>query len=289
MEARNRKPGSVRLNDMQYDEMERLGFTSESAYVKYKMEQGQSKLEVLKAPLENNAVRTLPVVSEKNSNTSVVEDQLTIQRLAIENRKLQEKLEEVSRNNQDTLNGVHHKVHTMLQEELQKRDFERLKDSFATSNKKIEQLQKNLHESKKEMEAKQEEIEALVKKLGLVELGKALLPGAISGLAKQYPNQMKGIAGTLGRLGLNHTGADENVHEEQNHLLQILNYLQGVFTEEQFEQVVQLMMELGEQIKEDTQLIQKIEYYLNQLKQSTEAKHHSNLTSETTANNDQIE
>ncbi|WP_271784898.1 hypothetical protein [Aquimarina algiphila] len=205
MEARHRKPGSVRLNDTQYAEMERMGFESESAYVKYKMEQGQSKLEVLKTPLPDNQVRSLPIVNKKGFRNEMVEDQLTIQRLSIENRKLQERLEEISKNNEETLNGVHHKVHSLLQEELQKRDFEELKKSYAMRSDKIKELEKNLSEAKKETEAKQQEIEALVKKLGFVELGKALLPGAISGLAKQYPKQMQGIAGTLGRLGISDT------------------------------------------------------------------------------------
>ncbi len=271
MEVRHKKPGSVRLNDRQYQEMEQLGFQSESAYVKYKMEQGQSKLEVLKSPSEN-VVRTLPVVSEKRSHPGVMEDQLTIQRLTLENRKLQEKLEEVSKHSEETLSGVHHKVHSMLQEELQKRDYENLKEAFVKSETKIEQLQKSLHESKKETEAKQQEIEALVKKLGFVELGKALLPGAISGLAKQYPKQMQGIAGTLGSLGLSHHIADEHIdeaHKDNEHLLHILHYLKEVCTEEQFEQLIALMMEIAEQIKQDNKLIQKIGYYLNQLKNDT--------------------
>ncbi|TSE06953.1 hypothetical protein [Aquimarina algiphila] len=273
MEARHRKPGSVRLNDTQYAEMERMGFESESAYVKYKMEQGQSKLEVLKTPSpEHNSVRTLPVVNERKPHTNVVEDQLTIQRLSIENQKLQERLEEISKNNQETLNGVHHKVHSLLQEELQKRDFEELKKSYAMRSDKIKELEKNLSEAKKETEAKQEEIEALVKKLGFVELGKALLPGAISGLAKQYPKQMQGIAGTLGRLGLNETDRNINDSEENDYLLQVLEHLSELFTEEQFEQVIQLMIQLGEQIKEDDNLIQKIGYYLNQLQQKKEQR-----------------
>ncbi|WP_282088285.1 hypothetical protein [Aquimarina algiphila] len=235
------------------------------------MEQGQSKLEVLKRPsLENNIVRKLPVVNERKPHTNVVEDQLTIQRLSIENQKLQERLEEISKNNQETLNGVHHKVHSLLQEELQKRDFEELKKAYAMRSDKIKELEKSLSESKKETEAKQEEIEALVKKLGFVELGKALLPGAISGLAKQYPKQMQGIAGTLGRLGIPDTADIKN--EDQQHLLQIAEYLQELFTEEQFEQVVQLMIQLGEQIKEDQGLIQKLVYYLNQLQQKKEQR-----------------
>ncbi len=267
MEAKHRKPGSVRLNDAQYAEMDRLGFDNESAFVKYKMEQGQSKLEVLKKPVHEDAVRQLPLAGIMDHDNPSIKDQLTIQRLSMENRKLQDKLEEISRNNEDTLNGVHHKVHSLLQEELQKRDFEALKKSHSESEKHVEQLEKDLAKAKKETEAKQQEIEALVKKLGFVELGKALLPGAISGLAKQYPKQMQGIAGTLGRLGLSATGTAENeMDKEEDQLLQILNYLREIFTEAQFEQVIQLMIQLGEQLKDDQRLIQKIEYYLNQLK-----------------------
>jgi len=265
MEARNRKPGSVRLNEEQYEEMERLGFNNESAYVKYKMQQGQSKLEVLKTAAGKDTVRQLPGISRQLD--SEIADQLTIQRLSIENRKLQEKLEEISKNSQETLNGVHHKVHTMLQEELQKRDFEGLKVSFAKSKKEIEKLEKDLNTAKKETETKQEEIESLVKKLGFVELGKALLPGAISGLAKQYPNQMKGIAGTLGRLGISDAPETSTQDDDREYGLQILEHLGAVFTEEQFEHVLQLMLQLGDQIKDDAGLIQKIAYYLNQLKE----------------------
>ncbi|WP_299432093.1 hypothetical protein [uncultured Aquimarina sp.] len=267
MEARNRKPGSVRLNEEQYAEMDRLGFSSESAYVKYKMEQGQSRLDTLKIPTTKSNVKMLPASHQKLSGTPAVEDQLTIQRLSMENRKLQEKLEEISKSNEEALNGVHHKVHHMLQEELQKRDFESLKKSYAQSESQIRKLEEELDKSKKETDAKQEEIEDLVKKLGFVELGKALLPGAISGLAKQYPNQMKGIAGTLGRLGISDTPENIENGDDKEYLLQILEHLSEVFTEEQFEQVLQLMLQLGDQIKDDGGLIQKIAYYLNQLKE----------------------
>ena len=37
IEERQRKPGSVRLTDEQYQEMERLGIDNESAYVKHKL------------------------------------------------------------------------------------------------------------------------------------------------------------------------------------------------------------------------------------------------------------
>ncbi|MBQ0733929.1 hypothetical protein J9332_06380 [Aquimarina celericrescens] len=265
MEARQRKPGSVRLTDEQYQEMDRLGIDNESAYVKYKLSTAQSKLAVLKPEPQESQVKTLPAVPNRANDLPQVEDKLTIQRLVLENQNLKNKLEEISESNQQTLSGVNQKVHAMLQDELMKRDFEAQKKQSTQQEKEIKTLEEKLEKSKKETEAKQEEIEALVKKLGLVELGKALLPGAISGLAKQYPNQMKGIAGTLGSIGLSHDVADEN-EEDKEYLLQILNHFTEVFTEEQFEQVMQLMVQLGERIKEDQQILQKVTYYVQQLK-----------------------
>ncbi|WP_149625777.1 hypothetical protein [Aquimarina sp. RZ0] len=269
MEASDRQTGSVRINKEMRVEMNALGISNATEYIRYKMEQGASKQKALKTLPEKDTVRQLPVLETLKNVDPQLKDQLTIQRLSLENRGLQKKLEEITRSNEDTLNGVHHKVHSMLQEELQKRDFEALKKLNTEQKKELEELQKRLDESKKETNTKQEEIEALVKKLGFVELGKALLPGAISGLAKQYPNQMKGIAGTLGRLGLNDAPENQmdDANEQEEHLLQIMNYLQEVFTEEQFEQAIQLMIQLGDQIKEDQGLIQKITYYLNQLKE----------------------
>ncbi|WP_271729105.1 hypothetical protein [Aquimarina algiphila] len=85
---------------------------------------------------------------------------------------------------------MNHRVHSLLQEELQKRDFETLKKENAQYASQIKNLEDTLKKNEQETQDKQKEIEALVKKLGFVELGKALLPGAISGLAKQYPKQM---------------------------------------------------------------------------------------------------
>lgn len=271
MGAKRNGTGSVRLDNNQLMEMEQLGIENESAYVRYKMAEGQSKLDVLKPEVTNSAVHTLPATREKTTQISAIDDKLTIQRLAMENSQLQEKLEAIDRTNRETLNGVSTQVHTMLQEELRKRDFETLTKEHALRADDIKRLNEALETSKKEIETKQTEIEALVKKLGFVELGKALLPGAISGLAKQYPKQMQGIAGTLGRLGLSGSNGsdatDEISKDEQQQLLQIAKYLKELFTEEQFEQVVQLMVQLGDHIKEDTHLIQKIGYYLNQLKE----------------------
>jgi len=271
MEARQRKPGSVRLTNEQYQEMDRLGIDTESAYVKYKLSTAQSKLAVLKPSDDDSQIKTLAMVPENANPLPQVEDKLTIQRLVLENQSLKNKLDEVSESNQQTLSGVNQRVHSLLQDELMKRDFETLKKEHSQRERQIKKLEEELDNSKKEKEAKQEEIETLVKKLGLVELGKALLPGAISGLAKQYPTQMKGIAGTLGSLGLSAAGTANNELDEDNqHLLQILNHLSEMFTEEQFEQLIQLMIQLAEQIKEDDRLLQKIQYYVQQLQQKKE-------------------
>ena len=48
IEERQRKPGSVRLTDEQYQEMERLGIDNESAYVKHKLNGAQQHLQVLR-------------------------------------------------------------------------------------------------------------------------------------------------------------------------------------------------------------------------------------------------
>ena len=264
MEAKRRNPGSVRLTDAQYEEMDRLGFTSESAYVRHKMQQAETKLEVLKTTQDKSVVRQLSIPGISGVGNPNIEDQLTIQRLAIENRKLQEQLEQATQSQQEALNGVHHKVHSMLQEELQKRDYEELKKTYAASESQLKKLKENLEETQKENEA-------LVKKLSFVELGKALLPGAITGLAKQYPKQMKGIAGTLGSLGMSDATENGNTSEEENYLLQVIEHLGELFTDEQFEQVLQLMFQLAEQLKDDQGLLQKIAYYLNQLKRKTEA------------------
>ncbi|UZO81376.1 hypothetical protein NBT05_02620 [Aquimarina sp. ERC-38] len=244
------------------------------------MREGTSKLKELQATANQDGVRHLPVATPPNPSDPQLKDQLTIQRLSLENRQLQEKLERASKSNEEALNGVQLQVHSLLQEELQKRDYQQLKESHAKGQKEIEQLQKGVEQAKKENEEKQKEIENLVKKLGFVELGKALLPGAISGLAKQYPNQMKGVAGTLGRLGLNETGAPGN-SEDGDYLLQILNHLQEVFTEEQFEQVIQLLIQLGEQVREDSSLISKIKYFLSQSTHSPKGEQASPHLNET--------
>ena len=108
MEAKRRNPGSVRLTDAQYEEMDQLGFTSESAYVRHKMQQAETKLEVLKTTQDKNAVRQLSIPGISGIGNPNIEDQLTIQRLAIENKKLQEQLEQVTQSQQEALNGVQH-------------------------------------------------------------------------------------------------------------------------------------------------------------------------------------
>ncbi|WP_062056001.1 hypothetical protein [Aquimarina longa] len=263
---RHKKPGSVRLKDKHYQEMDTLGISNESAYLKYKLQQGASHLEVVQPDSSEQQTQLFPVVESDTSVT--LKDQLTIQRLSMENQKLQEKLEEINKHNRETLNGINNQVHTLLQQELEKRDFETLKKEYTQQEKRVEQLEETLEKSKKETQEKQQEIEALVKKLGLVELGKALLPGAISGLAKQYPKQMKGIAGTLGRLGLSDVeNTSDTADQDSTHLLQIMEYIQQLYTEEQFEQALQLLLHIGEQIKYDTTLIEKTVYYIDQVLQ----------------------
>ena len=278
METKAKRPGSVRLNNEQYEEMKRLGFTNESTYVKFKMEQGEVKLEALKHAEQHKQNAPAPVANE-----DTLQDRLTIQRLTMENAKLLEKIDQLSTHQQETLQGVPQQVHTMLQEELQKRDFERLKELDQQQKKQLEKLERSLEKQQTEAEEKQKEIEELVKKLGFVELGKALLPSAISGLAKQYPTQMKGIAGTLGRLGIGEgTGTEEQpLDEQQEQLNHICTYLQEVTTPEQYQQLMQLLFHLGEQLQVDEELLSKIAYYMQQLQRKRKAQEMKNKNSTT--------
>lgn len=284
MEAeRIRKPGSVRLTEEQYAEMEILGLENESAYVKYKLNGAQKHLQVLRNSAEfgtqlNNhknespdylSVKTTPEpLEDKPSYAKAVEDKLALQKLSMENEQLKQKLEEISRSKEESLNGIHNQVEGLLKDELLKRDFEMAKKENASLQKELEKLEKELEKSEETIEEKSSEIEELVKKLGLVELGKVLLPGAISGLASKYPKEMQGLATTLGSL----SGEDvkqllpaASLSEEQQNLLNIAEYFRELFNDEQFEQVIQLISQLGEQIKEDDTMINKVIYYLNQM------------------------
>jgi hypothetical protein len=275
MEAdRIRRPGSVRLTDEQYEEMEALGLENESAYVKYKLSGAQKHLQVLR----DNPTR----VSEEKPDTAPVkatgeslEDKLALQKLTMENEQLKQKLEEISRSRDESLNGIHNQVEGLLKDELLKRDFDALKKENAGLLKDIEKLEKELEKSEEALEEKCDEIEELVKKLSLVELGKVLLPGAINGLASKYPKEMQGLATTLGSL----SGEDvkqllpaANLSEEQQNLLNISEYFRELFDDEQFEQVVQMVSQLGEQVKEDATLVTKVIYYLNQMKKIRKSK-----------------
>ena len=263
MEERHRKPGSVRLSDEQYEEMERLGIDSESAYVKYKLNGAQQHLQVLRNEEQTQVsapVEQVPIQS--------FEDKLALQKLAIENEQLKNKLEEVSASKEETLSGIHDQVSGMLRDELLKRDFEDLKKDVATKDKEINKLERELEKATAQIEDKESEIEELVKKLGLVELGKALLPGAVSGLAKKYPKEMQGLAATLGELSGEEPGqlpAAGQLSEEQQNLLNIAEYFRELFDDEQFEQIIQMISQLGEQIQQDNTVIGKVIYYLNQL------------------------
>jgi hypothetical protein len=275
MEAdRIRRPGSVRLTDEQYEEMEALGLENESSYVKYKLSGAQKHLQVLR----DNPTR----VSEEKPDTAPVkatgeslEDKLALQKLTMENEQLKQKLEEISRSRDESLNGIHNQVEGLLKDELLKRDFDTLKKENAGLLKDIEKLEKELEKSEEALEEKCDEIEELVKKLSLVELGKVLLPGAINGLASKYPKEMQGLATTLGSL----SGEDvkqllpaANLSEEQQNLLNISEYFRELFDDEQFEQVVQMVSQLGEQVKEDATMVTKVIYYLNQMKKIRKSK-----------------
>ncbi len=270
MEERHRKPGSVRLSDEQYEEMERLGIDSESAYVKYKLNGAQQHLQVLRNEEQTQVsapVEQVPIQS--------FEDKLALQKLAIENEQLKNKLEEVSASKEETLSGIHDQVSGMLRDELLKRDFEDLKKDVATKDKVINKLERELEKATAQIEDKESEIEELVKKLGLVELGKALLPGAVSGLAKKYPKEMQGLAATLGELSGEEPGqlpAAGQLSEEQQNLLNIAEYFRELFDDEQFEQIIQMISQLGEQIQQDDTVIGKVIYYLNQLSKVKKAQ-----------------
>lgn len=275
MEAdRIRRPGSVRLTDEQYEEMEALGLENESAYVKYKLSGAQKHLQVLRDNPARVSKEKPDVASVKVTGDSF-EDKLALQKLSLENEQLKQKLEEISQNRAESLNGIHNQVEGLLKDELLKRDFDTLKKENAGLLKDIEKLEKELEKSEEALEEKADEIEELVKKLSLVELGKVLLPGAINGLASKYPKELQGLASTLGSL----SGEDvkqllpaANLSEEQQNLLNIAEYFRELFDDEQFEQVVQMVSQLGKQVKEDATMITKVIYYLNQMSKIRKSK-----------------
>lgn len=275
MEAdRIRRPGSVRLTDEQYEEMEALGLENESAYVKYKLSGAQKHLQVLRDnPTQTKEER--PEQEEKSTVSGVLADKLALQKLSLENEQLKQRLEEISRSKEESLSGIHNQVEGLLKDELLKRDFDALKKENTGLLKDIEKLEKELEKSEEALEEKCDEIEELVKKLSLVELGKVLLPGAINGLATKYPKEMQGLASTLGSL----SGEDvkqllpaASLSEEQQNLLNIAEYFRELFDDEQFEQVVQMVSQLGEQVKEDETMISKVIYYLNQMSKIRKAQ-----------------
>ena len=283
MEAeRTKKPGSVRLTDAQYEEMERLGVDNESAYVKYKLSGAQQHLQVLR--------REEPPEPQSVVEGSVA-DQLAIQRLSLENDQLKSKLNELSRVKEETLSGLHSQVEGLLRDELLKRDFDALKKENNSLQRELEKAEKELAKSEQTIEEKSAEIEELVKKLGLIELGKVLLPGAINGLANRYPQEMQGLASTLGSLsgeGVQQLLPGAGLSQEQQNLLNIAQYFRELFNDEQFEQVVQLVTQLGEQVEQDSTMINKVIYYLNQMakmrKAKSQSEHQSSPDIEQTAN-----
>ncbi len=266
IEERQRKPGSVRLTDEQYEEMERLGIDNESAYVKHKLNGAQQHLQVLRKEEHVEQEHQYPVQSEQLPQSGNMADKLALQKLTMENEQLKSKLDEVAQSRTEALDGIHGQVSSMLRDELLKRDFEQSKKETARLEKEIERLEKELEKSEAEVEEKESEVEELVKKLGIVELGKALLPGAVNGLARRYPKEMQGLAETLGELsGEEMSQLPAGLSEEKQNLLSIAEYFRELFDDEQFEQVVQMISLLGEQITEDETLIGKVVYYLKQL------------------------
>ena len=266
IEERQRKPGSVRLTDEQYQEMERLGIDNESAYVKHKLNGAQQHLQVLRKEEHVEQEHQYSVQTEQLPQSGNMADKLALQKLTMENEQLRSKLDEVAQLRTEALDGIHGQVSSMLRDELLKRDYEQSKKETAQLEKEIERLEKELEKSKAEVEEKESEVEELVKKLGIVELGKALLPGAVNGLARRYPKEMQGLAETLGELsGEEMSQLPAGLSEEKQNLLSIAEYFRELFDDEQFEQVVQMISLLGEQITEDETLIGKVVYYLKQL------------------------
>lgn len=275
---RVRKPGSVRLTDEQYEEMEQLGLKNESAYVNYKLNHAKHHLQVIRQQENPEGEQ----VSNTNRSDRSLEDKLALQRLTLENQQLKEKLDVLGQDKEEALNGVHHQVNHLLKEELLKRDFESLKKENANQQKEIEKLEKQLEKAEEVNEDKNKEIEEMVKKLGLVELGKTLLPRAVDGLARRYPKEMQGLAGTLGDLGGAETGQlpPATLNEEQQNLLQIAEYFRELFNDEQFEQVIQMISQLAEHIKEDDTMISKVIYYLNQMGKIRKSKQRQSQSGE---------
>jgi hypothetical protein len=118
---RIRRPGSVRLTDEQYAEMERLGLDSESAYVKYKLNGAQDRLQLIRSE-EPNTEEAKPHPSavqlanhQEASGPSELTDKLAIQRLTLENRRLQERLDTLSDDKEATLDGIPQRVNHLLQ------------------------------------------------------------------------------------------------------------------------------------------------------------------------------
>ncbi len=290
VDRKTKRPGSVRLTDAQYKEMERLGFDNESAYVKHKMNDVQNHLKVIShnvADGSNKETSSTTLFNNKSINDALLNNKsiddallnnksindadpaLAIQRLEIENRQLQEKMERLMQVKDQALNGVHQQVGNLLKEELQRRDFDQLKKEHATQSKELDKLELQLKKSETAVEEKEEEVKSLLKKLSFIELGKVLLPGAINGLAKRFPSQMQGLATTLGAItdgsDTQTPATEQGISEEQQNLLQIAEYFRELFDEQQFEQLVQLVMQMGETIKTEPELFQKISYYLSKL------------------------
>lgn len=127
IEERQRKPGSVRLTDGQYQEMERLGIDNESAYVKYKLNGAQQHLQVLRKEEHMEQAPLHPSKSEQLPEAGTLADKLALQKFKMENEQLKNKLDEIAQTKNEALDGIHGQVSSMLRDELLKRDFEESK------------------------------------------------------------------------------------------------------------------------------------------------------------------
>ena len=264
---RDRKPGSVRLTDEQYEEMELLGLENESQYIRHKL---------------NEATPPMRVARDYDYYPDDISDKLALQRAELENERLREKLNELSQNQEQALSGVNSHVSQLLQEELMKRDFEALKKENAQQSRQIEKLEGKLKKAEDQVSEKDSEISELVRKLGIIELGKALIPGAVSGLAKRYPKQLQGLAETLGELGGQMAALPEQTQsltEEQQELIEFAEYFQSLFDEDHLQDVVLLLGQISETLKIDHTTVQKLTYYLSHLGKVRKAQ--SNAPSKT--------
>ncbi len=242
----------MRLSDEEYEEMEAMGLNNESAYMRHKWNEYRTgELQGMDS-----------TESPKDLGTA-----LALQRAEFENQRLREKVDELSRSKEETMNGIGDQVGQMLRDELMKRDHENLKKENERQGKEIDRLEAELRKSEKLVDDKSGEVAEMVKKLGYIELGKALLPSAINGLAKRYPKQLQGLASTLGELGGEMAALPEasaSMDSEQEQLLAIAEYLHDLF-KDSFDRFIAVADLMGQAQRMEETTLQKVNYYISQL------------------------